>query len=202
MLFRSPFSGNLRQLAVQTLCTNRDLVLQMPLGRGPSDFSLDIAAPVVSVRAVAGPSRPNAPLADGAVAWRAISHLSLNYLSLVNTTPQEGAAALRDLLELYASSADAGATRQMEGIRTVGITPVVRRLRGPGPLAFGRGLEVTLGVDDMAFEGGSAFQLGAVLHHYLTRHVSINSFVETVLRSEGRGEVNRWEPRWGERPTL
>ena len=199
---QAPFSGNLRQLAVQTLCTNRDLVLQMPLGLGPSDFSLDIAAPVVNVRAVAGPSRPNAPLADGAVAWRAISHLSLNYLSLVNTSPQEGAAALRDLLELYAPSADAGARRQMEGIRTVGIAPVVRRLRGPGPLAFGRGLEVTLGVDDLAFEGGSAYQLGAVLHHYLTRHVSINSFVETVLRSDGRGEVNRWEPRWGERPTL
>ena len=199
---QAPFSADLRQLSLQTLCTNRDLVLQMPLGLGSTDFSLDIAAPVVSVRAVAGPSRPYAPLVDGAVAWRAISHLSLNYLSLVNTTPQEGAAALRDLLELYASSADAGAKRQMEGIRTVGVGPVVRRLRGPGPLAFGRGLEVTLGVDDLAFEGGSAFQLGAVLHHYLTRHVSLNSFVETVLRSESRGEVYRWEPRWGERPTL
>ena len=59
-----------------------------------------------SIRVVSGPSRPHAPLADGAVAWRAISHLSLNYLSLVNTTPQEGAAALRELLELYAPAAD------------------------------------------------------------------------------------------------
>jgi type VI secretion system protein ImpG len=199
---QAPFSGSLRQLSLQTLCTNRDLVLQMPIGLGATDFSLDIAAPVTSVRALAGPSRPRAPLVDGAVAWRAISHLSLNYLSLVNTSPQEGAAALRDLLELYQSSEDAGAKRQLEGIRSVAIAPVVRRLRGPGPLAFGRGLEVTLGVDDMAFEGGSAFQLGSVLHHYLTRHVSLNSFVETVLRSESRGEVHRWEPRWGERPTL
>jgi type VI secretion system protein ImpG len=41
-----------------------------------------------------------------------------------------------------------------------------------------------------------------VLHEYFARHVSINSFVETALRSEGRGEIHRWVPRWGERPTL
>ena len=98
---QAPFSRDLRQLSIQTLCTNRDLVLQMPVGIGDrSDFSLDIAAPVVRIRVVSGPSRPYAPLADGAVSWRAISHLSLNYLSLVQTTPEEGAAALRDLLEL------------------------------------------------------------------------------------------------------
>lgn len=199
---QAPYSGNLRQLSVQTLCTNRDLVLQMPIGVGTSDFSLDVAAPVTSVRVVAGPSRPYSPLADGAVSWRAISHLALNYLSLVNSTPQEGAAALRDMLELYAPSADATTRKQMEGVRSVAVTPVVRRLRAPGPLAFGRGLEITVTVDEMAFEGGSAFLLGSVLHHFFTRYVAINSFTETVLRSESRGEINRWVPRWGARPTL
>ena len=100
----APFSGDLRQLSIQTMCTNRDLVLQMPVGIGKSDFTLDVAAPVTTIRVVSGPSRPFAPLADGAIAWRAISHLSLNYLSLVNATQREGAAALRDLLELYAAS--------------------------------------------------------------------------------------------------
>jgi type VI secretion system protein ImpG len=154
------------------------------------------------VQTVAGPSRPYEPLADGAVAWRAISHLSLNYLSLVNSTPHEGAASLRDLLELYAPAADASARKQMEGVRSVGVSPVVRRLQGPGPLAFGRGLEITLTVDDLAFEGASAFLLGSVLHRFFTRYVSLNSFTETVLRSEGRGELTRWTPEWGTRPTL
>ena len=72
----------------------------------------------------------------------------------------------------------------------------------PGPLVFGRGLEITLGVDEMAFEGASAFLLGSVLHRFFTRHVSINSFTETVLRSESRGEITRWVPQWGARPTL
>ena len=198
----APFRGDLRQLSIQTLCTNRDLVLQMPTGAGRSDLSLDIAAPVTGVRVVTGPSRPYAPLTDGAVSWRAINHLSLNYLSLVNSNPQEGAAALRDLLELYAASADASARKQIDGVRAMNVQPIVRRLRAPGPLAFGRGLELTVTLDEMAFEGGSAYLLGAVLERYFARHVSINSFTETVLRSETRGEINRWMPQWGARPTL
>ncbi len=199
---QAPYSAELRQLSLQALCTNRDLVLQMPIGLGQTDFSLNIAAPVTSVRVVSGPSRPYSAVADGAVAWRAISHLSLNYLSLVNATGPQGASALRDLLELYATTTDVSARRQIEGIRSVGVGRVVRRVPGRGPIAFGRGLEITVDVDEMAFEGGSAFLLGAVLDRYFARHVSINSITETVLRSQSRGEINRWTPNWGTRPTL
>ena len=205
----APFSGDLRQLSIQTLCTNRDLPLHMPVGIGPSDFSLDIPAPVVSVRVVSGPSRPYAPLADGATAWRAISHLSMNYLSLTNSSAHEGAAALRDLLELYAAKGDASAKKQIDGIKSVQTKPVVRRLppasvsQAPTQsLAFGRGLEIALEVDELAFQGGSAHLLGSVLNQFFSRYVSINSFVETVLRSQSRGEISRWVPQWGVRPTL
>jgi type VI secretion system protein ImpG len=199
---QAPYSGDLRQLAIETLCTNRDLVLQMPVGITAGDLSLDMAAPVTNIRVVSGPSSPYAPLADGAVSWRAISHLALNYLSLTQSTPDEGAGALRDLLELYARTADVNARRQIEGIRSVRVGRVVRRLRQPGPLAFGRGLEINLNVDELAFEGASAYLLGAVLDRYFARHVSINSFTETVLRSETRGEISRWAIQQGARPTL
>jgi type VI secretion system protein ImpG len=198
----APYDGDLRQLSIQALCTNRDLVLQMPIGSGMTDFVLDMAAPVTGIRVISGPSRPHAPLADGAVSWRAISHLSLNYLSLAGASPEAAAAALRDLLHLYVADADVSARRQVEGIHAVQVQRVVRRLRGPGPLAFGRGLEITVLLEELAFEGGSAYLLGAVLQHYFARHVSINSFTETVLRSESRGEVSRWVPQWGERQTL
>jgi type VI secretion system protein ImpG len=207
---QAPYSADLRQLSMQALCTNRDLVLLMPMGLGQSDFSLNIAAPVTSVRVVSGPSRPYAAVAEGAIAWQAISHLSLNYLSLVNATGQQGATALRELLQLYATTTDVSAKRQIEGIRSISVGRVVRRLpaRGRdglsarGPIAFGRGLEITVDVDEMAFEGGSAFLLGAVLDQYFARYVSINSVTETVLRSQSRGEINRWTPNWGTRPTL
>jgi type VI secretion system protein ImpG len=198
----APFRSDLRQLSLQTLCTNRDLVLQMPVGLGATDFTLDVAAPVKNIRVVSGPSRPQAPLTDGAVAWRAINHLSLNYLSLVNATPEQGAAALRELLDLYVPATNISVKKQVDGVRSVSVRPVVRRLPESHPIAFGRGWEITVTVDELAFEGASAFLLGAVLARYFTGHTSINSFTETVLRSENRGEIQRWVPMWGARPTL
>ncbi|HEY6359563.1 MAG TPA: type VI secretion system baseplate subunit TssF, partial [Vicinamibacterales bacterium] len=200
---QAPYSGDLRQLSLQVLCTNRDLVPQMPLNVGKTDLLLDAAAPVAGIRVVGSPSRPYGRLADGAVAWRAISHLSSNYLSLVSASPQEGASALRDVLGLYASGSDQSATKQIEGIRSVRLERVVRRLPSTaGPLTFGRGLEINVQIDEMAFEGGSGYLLGSVLDRYFARYVSLNSFTETVLRSETRGEINRWVPQWGARPTL
>ena len=205
----APFDGDLRQLSLRALCTNRDLVLQMPVGNR-NDLSLNIAAPVPEIRIIAGPSRPAAPLFElvsdsknyGAIAWRAISHLSLNYLSLLDAATEDGATALRDLLELYAVTGDPNNRKQIEGIRTVHVARVVRRLPADGPIAFGRGLEITLKVDDLAFQGANAFLFGTVLSRYFSRYVSINSFTETVLRSDPRGEINRWVPQWGLRPTL
>jgi type VI secretion system protein ImpG len=80
--------------------------------------------------------------------------------------------------------------------------PVVRRLPLPGPIAFGRGLEVTLQVEKMAFHGHSAFLFGAVLARFLSRHVNVNHFVETVLSHGGQSEAMRWEPQCGTRPIL
>jgi type VI secretion system protein ImpG len=37
----SPYRSDLRQLSVETMCTNRDLPLFVPVGRGETDFTLD-----------------------------------------------------------------------------------------------------------------------------------------------------------------
>jgi type VI secretion system protein ImpG len=89
----APFRGDLRQLGLQGRCTNRDLPLTLSIGSGQSDFTLDVEAPVESVRCVSGPSRPLPSYAHGAVAWRLLSHLSLNYASLDNSAAKEGARA-------------------------------------------------------------------------------------------------------------
>lgn len=198
----APFSEDLRQLAVTALCTNRDLPLHMPLGVGKTDFVLDMAAPVESIRVVKGPSRPYSSIRDGSASWKFINQLSLNYLSLLDTDEREGAAALRDLLVLYAQSADASLVKQIDGLRSVRTQPTVRRFPVPGPIAFGRGIEIELEVDEFAFQGASAFLFGAVLASFFSRYVSINSFVETSLRSMSRGELMRWVPRCGSRSIL
>jgi type VI secretion system protein ImpG len=72
----------------------------------------------------------------------------------------------------------------------------------PGPITFGRGIEVTVTCDDSAFTGASSFLLGAVLNRFFAKYASINSFTETVLRSQQRGEVMRWPIAAGRRSTL
>jgi type VI secretion system protein ImpG len=197
----APFSSNLRQLGASTLCTNRDLPLNIPISKSASDFSLESAAPVESVRCVAGLSRPRASFAHGDASWRLISHLSLNYLSIIDA-PGDGAGALREMLGLYADPHDPSVQRQIEGVRGVTSKAIIGRVPIAGPIAYGRGTEVTLTMEDAAFQGSSSFVLGAVLEQFFARFASINSFSKTVLRSAERGEIARWPTRLGNRPTL
>ncbi|HEY6080235.1 MAG TPA: type VI secretion system baseplate subunit TssF [Polyangiaceae bacterium] len=194
-----PYHSELRQLAVDTLCTNRDLPLLMTLGTGRTDFTLDTAAPVDAVRVVAGPSEPHASAAWGDSAWRLISHLSLNHLSVSNTQDGQGAAPLRQLLQLYAELGSTALRREIDGVRSIQCSPVTRRLPFEGPASFARGLELTLDCDEAYFEGGSAFLLGAVLERFFARLVALNSFTETLLKTPQRGEVMRWPTRLGQR---
>ncbi len=192
----APYKASLRQLGVQALCTNRDLPLRMPVGRGMTDFSMEEGGPVDAVRCLAGPTRPLASFAQGELAWRVISHLTLNYLSLVDGGGK-GVAALRDLLRLYSDQSEAHIRKQIEGLRSVSSRPITRRVETPGPVAFARGLEITVTMEESAFEGVGVFVLGAVLEQFFARYVSINSFTETVIRTDERGEVMRWPARMG-----
>ena len=212
----APFASNLRQLQAQVLCTNRDLPLNIPISKTASDFTLESAAPVESVRCVAGLSRPRPSFAHGDASWRLISHLSLNYLSIVDTpgvdtpgvatpgvaAPGEGAAALREMLGLYADPNDTAAQRQIEGVRAIDSKAIIGRVPLPGPIAYGRGTQITLTLEDAAFQGLNSFILAAVLEEFFARFASINSFSRTVLRSVERGEVARWPMRLGNRSTL
>lgn len=198
----APFPESLRQLALQTRCTNRDLPLFMPGNGSQGGYSLDVGLDLKSVRAVSGPSRPHTALREGGVAWRLLNLLSLNYLSLMDTDGGEATTALRDLLSRFPQASEPSVRRQIEALQRVQARPVVRRHPAGGPIAFGRGVAVELTVDELGHAGGSAFLFGAAMHRYLSRHVSLNSFVETALVSLTRGEVMRWKPAPGSRPVL
>lgn len=198
----APYSSDLKQLAVSTLCTNRDLPLQMPVGQSDTDFIVEAGAPVEGVRCLEGPTRPRPAIHDGETSWKLISHLSLNYLSLTDNDAVRGAAALREFLGLYANTGDAHTAKQIEGVRSVSTRQITGRLPTSGPITFGRGLEISLTLDEAAFEGSGVFLLGAVMERFFARYVSLNSFTETVIRSVDRGEIMRWPARIGQRQTL
>lgn len=199
---QAPYSQSLKQLAIKVLCTNRDLPLFLPVGKGYTDFTLQLGAPVSSIKCVAGPTKPKPSSAQGATAWKLINHLSLNYLSIIDADEEHGAVSLRDLLMLYADKNDLVIKKQIEGVLKVSTEPVLRRIDGLGPITFGRGLAITVEFDESLFEGTGVFLLGTILERFFAKYTSINSFVETIIKTTERGVIHKWMIRRGTRHTL
>ena len=210
----APYRTDLRQIGLRAICTNRHLPIQMARSTGRTDFTMDISAPVHAIRIIQGPTLPRPSMvlagqdpdqpqtATGRFAWRLISHLSLNYLSLKDAGTDTGAEGLREMLKLYADPNDRQILKQIDGLRGVRYQPVFRRVALPGPITFARGLEVTVLLDEAAFSGLGVFVLGAVLEQFFAKYVSLNSFAETVIATQQRKEIMRWPIRMGMRQML
>ena len=197
-----PYSSDIKQLGVKALCTNRDLPKLLVLNGDQSDFSWEVSAPIERIRCLLGPTDPRPSPAEGTHAWRLINHLSLNYLSLVNNENQQGADALRDLLQLYADYSEHAVAKQIEGLRSIQSRPMTCRVPMKGPITFARGVEITVTFDEAAFAGGSCFLFGAVLEQFLCKYVSINSFTQVKIITKERGEIMQWPVRTGTRDLL
>ena len=164
------------------------------------DFEVRSGVPTDGVRCVAGPSAPRPAPALGESTWRWLSHLSRNYLSLCKQTG--GTEALREMLEMYAENGDPLLRRQIEGVRAIDSAPSVGPMPLPGPRTFARGLTITLECEEQAFAGQGPLKLAGVLSVLFARHAFSNSFTETVLTTQERGEVYRWPALLGLRNVL
>lgn len=198
---QAPLNREIHHLTIETTCTNRDLPLLLTVGNKRDLFIRD-SVPCDGCKIVAGPTRPRQAMAEVENSWRLISHLGLNYLSLVDMDKEKGAEALREMLRVYANVGDPAITKQIEGIRSVEVEPMHHRLPVPGPIVYGRGARIKVEVDENAFSGISPYLFGAVLEHYFARHVSINMMTELILISQQRGQIGRWQPRLGSRPVI
>lgn len=200
-------------VTVRCTCTNRDLPARLPWGRGRSngpsspapaggedgrekgaavatDFTMELAAPVAGIQTVIRPTPTRRPGLSGALQWRLVSHLSLNYMSVV----EEGTNAFRELLRVYDFEQSPTTRQQIDGIAGIDARHVTRRLGS----AFVRGVEVTLTLDETKFVGSGLYLFASVLERFLGQYVSVNAFVQTVLQTVGReGIRKRWRPRSG-----
>lgn len=200
------------ELSLRTLCSNRHLPGALPTGETGADFYF-LENDALKVRAVVPPSEPREPIlhaiADrakasfaGENAWRLINMLSLNHLGLAQNRAGEGGRALKDILALFADLSDSVIERRVRGIRNVASKPVSRRVRAMSGVAVARGLEITVTIEEKAFEGSGVFLLGAVLDRFLAEYVGLNQFTQTVIRTPERREIMRWPPRMGRRHVL
>jgi type VI secretion system protein ImpG len=200
------------ELSVRALCSNRHLTEHLPIGVGGADFRL-IDDFTLDLVCVAGPTPPREPIVTqlrsrsevahtGTVTWRLVNMLSTNHLGLVERGAGRNAQALRETLSMFAEMTDAVTERRIRGIRNVDSRPIIRRIRQRSGVGAARGIEVTVTIDERAFEGTGIFLLGAVLDRFFAEYSGLNNFTQTVIRSVERGEVARWPPRMGTRRSL
>ena len=127
--------------------------------------------------------------------WRLISHLSLNYLSLVS----EGKEPLQEILRLYNFSDSAHLEKQIAGITRLDSGRHFARVVSEHGISFVRGTRVQLEFDEEQFTGGGAYLFASVLDHFLGLYASLNSFTQLVATTQQRKEVLReWPPRAGQ----
>jgi type VI secretion system protein ImpG len=200
------------EVSVRALCSNRHLTEHLPVGEGGADFRF-LDDVTLDVRCIAGPTKPREPVVSllrtksetahlGTVAWRLINMLSLNHLGLVERGAGANAVALREILSMFADIGDSSIERRIRGIRSVESRAIVRRIRDRVGIGAGRGIEVSVTLNEKAFEGSGAFLLGAILDRFFAEYVALNHFTETVIRTTERGEIMRWPVRMGARRPL
>lgn len=195
-------------LHVEALCTNRSLPARLPFGSAAGDFRLEGRPGIQKIVALRKPTDPVAAPVASANRWRLVSHLSLNYVSILDSgsTPDgdgRALAALRELLALYDFS-DSPVTRQrIAGIVGMQCSRIVRRVgRGSGA-GFARGLLAELEFDASQYTGAGVFLFASVLEHFLGLYTSVNSFTQVVARVRPhQGVLKRWAPRAGEATLL
>ena len=189
-------------LTVRTTCTNRDLPARLPFGGKADDFEIEGTAILSRVRCLTKPTETIRPPQRRGMQWRLISHLNLNYLSLLENerdTPE----ALQEIMHLYNFNDSSVTRQQILGITKISSRKVVRRIGGHIGAGFVRGLETTMTFDEEKFVGSGMFLFAAVLERFLALYTSLNSFHQTVVRSEQREETVRvFTPRAGEQILL
>jgi len=202
----------IKELSVRCYASNRHLTEHLPVGESGADFTLVDDTNLV-FDCVAGPTKPRESIAflerkrrvrepSGAILWKLINILSANHLGLTDRSPSEGAEGLRELIAVFADLSDHVTERRLRGIQKISSRPLVRRLRQATGFNAARGIEITVTLDEKAFEGSGIFLLGALLDRFFAEYAAINSFTETVIRSTQRGEIMRWPQRAGARKLL
>lgn len=182
-------------LTVHTTCTNRDLPSRLPFGDPDGDFTMEIKAPVARINSIIKPTSVRRSNLGGALQWQIISHLSLNYLSLVHG----GEDNLKEILRLYDFDNSPSTRQQIQGIVSLHSQHVTRRIGQ----SFCRGVRVTIDFDENKFVGTGLFLFASVLERFLGQYVSVNSFSQMVAKTLQNKEVLKtWAPRSGNQVLL
>lgn len=184
----NPKSPAVEVLNVRLTCTNRDLPGRLPFGGKEGDFEVEGTAVSSRVRCITKPTETVRPPMRRSLQWRLISHLNLNYLSLVNDD-NGSPEALQEILHLYNFTDSAVTRKQILGIKSVESRKEVRQIGERIGTGFVRGVNTTITFDEEEFVGSGMFLFAAVLDRFLGLYATVNTFNQLSIQSVQREGV-------------
>lgn len=206
-------SNEIKELRIKSLCTNRGLPLY--LGNTTVNFTTpEESLPVKTVGGIQNIesfSTPKPAHEASEHTWKLINLLSLNHLSIANSNTKKNTQVLQELLQLQIHTQRVGdSTHTLQanqlqiakGIDRVETRSIIHPLLIEGKMTYARGIQITITLEEEAFEGRSAFLFGSVLNHFFAQYVSINSFTQTVIHTLERGEIMKWPIQMGTQKIL
>lgn len=183
-------------LSLRVTCSNRDQASRLRLTGEFGELEAEGLA-LLKTRCLRKPTQTLRPPLRRGLQWRLISHLSLNYLSIVET----GREALQEILRLYDFSDDPAIQKQIIGITAVSSRPSVSRVNSPVGVTFCRGTDVIIDFDEDQYVGTGVFLLSSVLQRFFGLYSAVNSFSRLTVRTK-KGVLKQWPPLAGEQILL
>jgi len=183
--------------SVETTCLNRDLAAKLPFGAGRPHLRLVKGVPgIAAVSAMMAPTATLRPSARKDTAWRLVSHLTLNHVSLLDD--DSGAEALREILRLYDFRDSAETQAMIDCVLSIQAKRGTARAPDGAMGALCRGLDVTINFEARGSSAG-VFLLACVLERFVAHYASINCYTRLTAAVKGRVEPLRtWPPRAGD----
>ena len=181
-------------ITMDLLCTNRNL----PIRLSPGDINVanSRSSGLPRFRNISKPSAPIPPPIDKKIIWRLISHLSLNYTSMLDVESIRVLLATYDFRAMVDRQAQQMHERLTQGLIEVTSTAATRLFRGM-PL---RGTAVRLSLDEDLFSSEGAMLLFAsVMDRFLSQYATMNSFMQLSIAGTRTGFEHQFEARLGKK---
>jgi len=184
-------------LTVELTCCNGNLPSQ--LRPGDINKPTSSSSAMLDFKNITPPTDCLQMPTGGALLWRFISHLALNYLSFAE------AENLKALLKLYIFSGttdhkeEMANQRRVDSIQELKVSASDRLVYGQ--LMRGQTLNLSMRSDHFA-SMGDFYLFGSVLDHLMSSFASINCFTVMNIRETNSGEEFQWPERLGDKPLI
>lgn len=188
----SPLRPGQGLLYANVTCFNRDLPEELSKQQDTGKIALEIVGgrgPVSEIKCLVAPTATLRRQMGRGNLWPLVSQLSLNHLSLADTT--DAVMAVRELLALNDARESAQTKNLIDGLTAITSEKCIQSING----AFARGTQINLLFDEENFAGDSVYLFANVLNHFFSMYTSINTFTRMTATTQDRKSrgVESWK---------